>query len=71
MQGDKNVNLLDLENFQLRKKTDKASQAKLAANNAEIETIRNRYRAAMPSGGGAGARAATATGVDASNPLLN
>jgi len=75
MQGDNSVKLLDLENFQLRKKTDKASQAKLAANNAEIETIRNRYRAAMPSGGGAGARAgagaATATGVDASNPLLN
>ena len=53
MQGDNNVKLLDLENFQLRKKTDKASQAKLAANSAEIETIRNRYRAAMPSGGGA------------------
>ena len=55
MQGDNNVKLLDLENFQLRKKTDKASQAKLAANNAEIETIRNRYRAAMPSGAGGGA----------------
>jgi len=73
IQGDKTIQMLEASNVLLRNKTDKASQTKLAANNADIETIRNRYKAAMPGGDGGGARAGAgaATGVDASNPLLN
>jgi hypothetical protein len=54
MQGDKTIQMLEASNVLLRNKTDKASQAKLAANNAEIETIRTRYRAAMPGSGASG-----------------
>ena len=48
IQGDETVKLLNLQNVQLRNKTDKASQAQLATNEAEINRIRNRYKASIP-----------------------
>jgi len=63
MQGDETVKMLNLKNSQLIDKTDKASQAKLAANKAEIERIRNGYRAVIPGGGTSGGK------VSANDPL--
>jgi hypothetical protein len=71
MQGDEAVKMLNLKNSQLVDKTDKASQTKLAANKAEIQRIRNGYKAAMSGGAGAEAASSAATGVDTTNPLLN
>jgi len=71
MQGDEAVKMLNLKNSQLIDKTDKASQTKLAANKAEIQRIRNGYKAAMPGGAGAEVVSSAATGVDTANPLLN
>ena len=63
IQGDETVKLLNLQNVQLRNKTDKASQAQLATNEAEINRIRNRYKASIPGSSVSGGK------VSATDPL--